>query len=221
MKNGPFNVLIDVMGSFGLPGDQAFMGDWTGSGILRIGVFRNGIWYLDLNGNRRWDGVEGGDGFYQFGLPGDVGVVGDWTGNGITQIGVFRCSEHKVCTWFLDKSGHRTYDGTVATIQYGLDGDIPVVSRWKPGDKADHIGVFRAGAWIIDSNGDGLYEPEDATYAFGVAGDIPVVSQTRRNIGVFRHGIWILDTNGNHRWDPGDAWIYAAMPGDRPVIGEW
>ena len=54
----------EIVDSFGLPGDQPVMGDWTGDGRIRVGVFRNGEWYLDLNGNRRWDGIEGGDGHY-------------------------------------------------------------------------------------------------------------------------------------------------------------
>jgi hypothetical protein len=102
-----------------------------------------------------------------------------------------------------------------------MEGDIPVVGRWKPGDRADHIGIFRNGTWVVDSNGDDLYQRSDDTYIFGSAGDVPIVSHTRGNIGVFRRGVWILDINGNHSWDPNDASIPAAIPGDQPVIGEW
>jgi len=34
------------------------VGDWTGTGQTRIGVFRGGTWFLDLNGNGQWDGCE-------------------------------------------------------------------------------------------------------------------------------------------------------------------
>lgn len=78
---------------FGLAGDQAVAGDWTGTGQTRLGVFRNGLWYLDLNNNGQWDGVAGGDGVFAFGLPGDVAVVGDWNGDGRTKLGVFRCPQ--------------------------------------------------------------------------------------------------------------------------------
>jgi hypothetical protein len=92
---------------FGLNGDMAVAGDWVGSGIVRIGVFRcpaAGVcqWYIDLNNNGRWDGPFGGDAIWSFGLTGDIPVAGDWSGNGISKIGVMRCpwGVHMV-------SGHR------------------------------------------------------------------------------------------------------------------
>ena len=30
-------------------------GDWDGSGVTKIGVFIDGLWFLDLNGNGVWD----------------------------------------------------------------------------------------------------------------------------------------------------------------------
>src|ERR1039458_7586214 len=54
-------------------------GDWTGSGVVRIGVFRQGAWYFDLNNDGAFEANEGP--FY-FGLPGDTAIVGDWTGSG-------------------------------------------------------------------------------------------------------------------------------------------
>jgi len=54
------------------------MGDGDGTGIMRIGVFRNGLWYLDINGNDAWDGS---DATIPFGVPGDIPVVGNWNGS--------------------------------------------------------------------------------------------------------------------------------------------
>ena len=54
----------------------------------KIGVFRNGTWYLDMNGNDSWD--PGTDAIISFGMAGDIPVVGDWNGSGTTKIGVFR-----------------------------------------------------------------------------------------------------------------------------------
>ena len=44
--------------SFGMSGDIPVTGDWTGNGVSKIGVFRpsTGEWFLDLNGNGKWDG---------------------------------------------------------------------------------------------------------------------------------------------------------------------
>ena len=50
-----------------MPEGQPVIGDWTGNGMMRIGVFHDGTWFLDLNGNRRWDGKNGGDGVFSSG----------------------------------------------------------------------------------------------------------------------------------------------------------
>ena len=39
----------------GYPGDVPVAGDWTGDGIAKIGIYRQGQWYLDKNGNGAWD----------------------------------------------------------------------------------------------------------------------------------------------------------------------
>jgi hypothetical protein len=59
------------------------VGDWTGTGIANIGVYRpaTGEWFLDLNGNGQWDGC-GVDACIQFlgkdKKAGDLPVVGTW-----------------------------------------------------------------------------------------------------------------------------------------------
>ena len=206
----------EIVDSFGLPGDQPVMGDWTGDGHVRIGVFRDGKWYLDLNGNRRWDGIEGGDGQYALGLAGDTAVVGDWTGDGVTKLGVFRNG-----TWYLDLHNRRQYDPSLPMFAYGLPGDIPVVGKWKPGSGIDQIGVFRKGRWYVDSNGDRAFEVTDDCYDFGSGGDIPVVSWSRSRLGVYHNGTWVLDINGSRRLETADALIVFGSRGDRPLIGEW
>lgn len=72
--------------SFGIPGDQPVMGDWSGDGRQTPGIFRNGTWVLDMTGN----GFDGGDRVLSFGLPGDKAVAGDWDGDGVDTVGVFR-----------------------------------------------------------------------------------------------------------------------------------
>ena len=44
----------DVYFAFGLPGDEPVTGDWNDNGIDDIGVFRDGLWFLDADGNREW-----------------------------------------------------------------------------------------------------------------------------------------------------------------------
>jgi hypothetical protein len=39
--------------SFGLPGDVPVAGDWDGSCVPRLGVFRQGVWILDWKKHRQ------------------------------------------------------------------------------------------------------------------------------------------------------------------------
>jgi len=66
--------------SFGLPGDLSVVGDWTGVGQERIGVFdpETGLWELDLNGNGKFDGCQIDACLGPFGQAGDIPVVGKW-----------------------------------------------------------------------------------------------------------------------------------------------
>jgi len=63
----------------GLAGAIPVTGDWTGTGSTKIGVYADGTWYLDLNGNGAWDAIPI-DGVHTFGtgLSGAVPVVGTW-----------------------------------------------------------------------------------------------------------------------------------------------
>ncbi len=68
-----------LYGSFGQAGDLPVAGDWNGDGKAKVGVFRNGTWYLDYNGNGKWDGCVV-DRCYEgsFGIKGDLPVAGRW-----------------------------------------------------------------------------------------------------------------------------------------------
>jgi hypothetical protein len=225
-----FDPATDKLRFFGLAGDQPVAGDWTGNGQIRLGVFRNGQWFLDLNNNGQWDGVAGGDGIFSFGLPGDQAIVGDWNGDGRTKLGVFRCPTPTVglCTWIIDAAGKFAFDpATAVTLTFGLTGDKPVVNNWSGTGKVDQIGVFRNGTWIVDSNGDGQFELTDAQFSFGLAGDLPVVgnwnSSGQKRIGIFRPstGFWVLDSNGNNAFDVTDQVVFFGLPGDLAAVGTW
>ncbi|HME09455.1 MAG TPA: hypothetical protein VKG25_20515, partial [Bryobacteraceae bacterium] len=61
----------------GIPGDVPVVGDWTGTGITHVGIFRQGfLWALDANGDRL---IDAGDFIFGYGgIPGDIPVVGKW-----------------------------------------------------------------------------------------------------------------------------------------------
>ena len=194
----------------GLPGDVPVVGDWNGDHIDEVGVYRDGAWYLDWDGDSH---LTAADKLYFFGgLPDDVPVVGDWNGDGADEVGLFRGGFF----WLLDSNGNGQFDGTVPdrdlTFPFGgVAGDIPVTGDWD-GDGATEVGVFRAGFfWVLDANGnhtfDGTGLGQDLAFPFGgLPGDVPLVGDWngdgRSKVGVFRAGFfWVLDTNGNFLFD--------------------
>jgi hypothetical protein len=220
-RNGGFDGTAagDLSYGFGVAGDIPVVGDWTGSGTMKIGVFRGGQWLLDCNGNGVWDGPAGGDCLYTFGQAGDKPVVGDWNGTGKTKIGVFRSGY-----WMLDTNGSGTWDGTAggdSGFWFGNSSYTPVVGDWT-GAGITRPGLFLNGAWYFDTNSDGICE--QSAY-FGQAGDVPVVGDWsgsgKSNIGVFRSGFWILDMNGNNALDGlgiGEAGFWLGNSSFTPVV---
>jgi hypothetical protein len=162
-------------------GDLPVVGDWSGSGTTKVGIFRAGFeWILDWNG----DGVyDTGDVVYQFGgVAGDIPVVGDWTGTGTSKIGVVRDGFF----WLLDANGDGTYDGTAggdyAFPFGGIPGDVPVVGDWT-GDGVSKVGMFRDGFfWVLDTADPSVTNATGSAplIAFpfgGIAGDVPIVEK--------------------------------------------
>ena len=118
---------------FGTLGDIPVVGDWVGLGTEAIGVFRpsTGQWFLDGNGNGRWDGCAVEFCLLQpFGDDGTLPVVGDWSGGGAARPGFFRPSTGE---WVLDMNGNGHFDGCAIDAclgPFGYAGDLPVVGKW-------------------------------------------------------------------------------------------
>jgi hypothetical protein len=189
-----FNGAPVGVSTFGQAGDIPLVADWDGTGVKRLGVFRNGMWLLDTNGNGVLDPA---DKTVAFGQAGDLPVVGDWNGTGRNKLGLFRQG-----TFILDLSGHLSGTPTGLadlTVAFGQAGDLPVVGDWTQSGTTK-IGVFRSGTWLLDTNGNFAYDTGDKTYTFGQSGDVPVVGDWSGSgtpkIGVYRNGLWILDYDG-------------------------
>jgi hypothetical protein len=123
---------IDQCDTFVTVGELPIVGDWNGTGIDELALFlpKNGTWYLDRNGNEKWDGCAKDKCLSQFGTKGDLPIVGDWDGAGKIRIGVFRPSTGM---WYLDTNGNGKLDacGVDACVgPFGQPGDLPVVGRW-------------------------------------------------------------------------------------------
>ena len=67
----------DKVYNFGGTGWTTVLGDWNGDAKTDIGVYQNGVWYLDYNGNGAWE--TGTDKVYSFGAPGYNPVIGKWS----------------------------------------------------------------------------------------------------------------------------------------------
>jgi hypothetical protein len=168
---------------FGLPGDIPVVGDWSGSGTSKFGIFRcpsNGgvcTFVLDFAGKMAFDPTTAV--FNSYGLAGDYPVANNWNGlnGGADQIGVFRCpavGKPGVCTWYVNSTGTGYFNSGDQQYSYGLPGDIPVVGNWY-GTGRKRIGVFRSGTWIVNLSGTNVFDFSDQITSFGLPGDKPVV----------------------------------------------
>jgi hypothetical protein len=132
--NGPATDKTYPNFGVGLPNAIPVVGDWDGTGVMRIGVFSNGTWYFDMNNNGIWDGPVTDRTYPNFGvgLPNVMPVVGDWPGSanpGTPKIGVFSNG-----TWYLDMNGNGVWnpgvDTAIANFGVGLPNAKPIVGRW-------------------------------------------------------------------------------------------
>jgi hypothetical protein len=173
---------IDIcLGPYGQGTDIPITGRWNTKGYDRIGVFRpsTGKWYLDVNGNGKWNPCpRDGCGYLKVYKPGDLPITGEWDGNGLAQLGLFRPSTGE---WFLDYNGDRNWDGCTKDrcLSFGIVGQ-PVSGDWD-GTGTSKIGVFdpMTGDWFLDLNGNGQWDgcEVDGCMRYGLPGDIPVVGK--------------------------------------------
>ncbi len=126
--------LIDHVFQYGKRGDHPVVGDWNGDGIVSIGVFRAGRWYLDMDGNGRWTSA---DRKVQLGREGDQPLAGDFNADGVDELAIFRDGK-----LYLDRDGNGRIDPTDEILSLGGPGDRAVVGDWN-GDGIDEVAVYR------------------------------------------------------------------------------
>jgi serine-aspartate repeat-containing protein C/D/E len=195
---------------FDLPDAKPLAGDFNGDGYDEVALFIDGEWFIDLNGNGRWDEH---DIWLKLGTHGDQPVVGDWDGDGKDDAGVF--------------GGKWSGDERAIASEPGLPDpenlrrvkpknlpprpdEAPDEPRWLQrsqqgparADLIDHVFVFGGGRDIAisgDFNGDGI-----------------------TTIGVFRDGNWTLDVDGDGQLSAlHDRQVKYGEAGDIPVVGDF
>jgi hypothetical protein len=183
-----------------------------------IGVYRDGVWYLDNDGSGTWNT---GDKAYSFGAPGWTPITGDWNATGKTTIGVTNGQQ-----WYLDNDGSGTWNTGDKAYSFGAPGWTPITGDWNATGKTS-IGVTNGQQWYLDWNGNGAWDSGiDKVYTFGIAGWIPVLrdwnGDARTEIGLYKGGVWYLDFNGNGTWDAGiDRMYIFGDNGWTPLAGDW
>lgn len=133
----PRSDVIDHVFRYGRMEDLPIAGDWDGDGIDSVGVFCEGRWVLDHNGDGRDHDREL---TAVYGQAGDLPIVGDFDGDGIDEIGVYRRG-----VWYIDSNHNREMDAHDKVFELGSPDDRPTVGDWD-GDGIDDPGVYRSQA---------------------------------------------------------------------------
>jgi len=196
---------------FGIHGGIPLSGDFNGDGVDEVAIYYNGRWFLDLNGNGRWDDE---DLWAQLGDEFDLPVTGDWNGDGKDDIGIFGPA------WLGDPRAlaveHGLPDLHNFTVPVARPKNVPPELR----DATDGLRYLQR-----TPNGDMRADVIDHVFHYGNSEHVPVAGDWTgdgiRNIGIFRNGTWCLDADGNGRWTEGDWTVKFGRAGDLPVVGDF
>jgi PKD repeat protein len=115
-----------------------------------IGIYKDGIWYLDVNGNGIWN--TGVDKSFSFGSPTWQPVKGDWNSDGVQEVGIYKNG-----IWYLDADGSGTWNAGDKLYSFGSVGAFPIVGDWT-GSGIVRIGVYKDGLWYLDINNNGVWD---------------------------------------------------------------
>jgi hypothetical protein len=196
---------------FGLPGGIPVVGDFNGDGVDEVGIYREGYWFLDLNGNGRWDDE---DLWARLGNELDLPVTGDWNGDGKDDIGIFGPS------WAGDDLALAVEAGLPDLRNRAQPTPKPKNMPPQPDEATSGVRLLRH-----TTRGAGRADVIDHVFRYGAGTNVPVTGDWNgdgiKNIGVFRDGRWQLDLDGNGRWSGGDRQLVYGQAGDLPVVGDF
>jgi hypothetical protein len=194
---------------FGAEGAIPVVGDFNGDGISELGLYLEGEWFLDLNGNGHWDRD---DLWARLGSAADRPVVGDWDGDGKDDIGIFGPQ------WTGDPKAIRAEPGLP---------DVFNRSKNKPKNVPPSATEATNGHRLLklQQQGPGRADLIDHVFRFGSGRQTPVAGDWNgdgiRTIGVFREGRWRMDLDGDGRWTRADGVAMFGADGDIPIVGDF
>lgn len=200
--------------TFGLDGGKPIAGDFNGDGIAQVAIYRDGVWYIDLNSNGIWDEE---DLIAEMGTMTDQPIVGDWDGDGKVDIGIFGPE------W--------TGDRNAIERDPGLPSDLNnrKIAGARPKNIPPEVHEATLGHRALRRTAQGPVRTDliDHVFEYGGKGDYAFSGDFTgdgiTNIGVYRNGSFFVDRKGDGRWDEKND-IYIAdvgRPGEVPVIGDF
>ncbi len=188
-------------------------GDFNGDGVTDIGVFVDGQWFLDLNGNGRWDE---GDLWAKLGSQDDLPVTGDWDADGKTDIGIYGPAWARDPWAISQEPGLPDADNFPSKAMAGKFKNMPP----KQEDATNGARVLRRTA-----HGKSRADLIDHVFHYGEPGDVPLAGDWNgdgvRQIGTFHDGEWYLDLDGDGKFTERDARFVFGQAGDIPVVGDF
>ena len=203
------NGTVRTVAHFGMEEGIPIAGDFNGDGLAEIGIFFEGQWFLDLDGDGIWNES---DLWARLGHELDLPVVGDWDGDGKDDIGIYGIS------WPGDPRAVAQEPGLPdrQNQHRGLAKNVPPEPSAAP---------FERRALQRGSDGQVREDLIDHVFHYGENDDRPVTGDWNGDgistIGVFRHGIWHLDRDGDGRFTEQDLEADFGASGDLPVVGDF
>ena len=134
VNGDPRSDVIDHVFRFGGDTDQPVAGDFNGDGVSTLGIFNNGKWRIDVNGDGRFNDED--DSFFDFGQQGDIAVVGDFNGDGLDEVAVVRGRD-----LIVDSNGNGRLDATDRVFEIEGQAGQVVVGDFN-GDGVDEAAFY-------------------------------------------------------------------------------
>ena len=119
----------------------------AGNTNITVGIFRDGQWILDLNGDGQYDEH---DKVIAMGQPGDRPVIGDFNGDTRIDLGIYRDG-----LWQIDTNNDGLLDARDRAFTFGKPGELPVVGDWDGEFVISNPDMMRIAREYLRGGGDG------------------------------------------------------------------